>query len=122
MALYTDSIARILQKRVIFAADLANMTKVDVLYIQDSGRFPKAILCYGKCCHIHLYKTKSYTWITISIKGSPFQQALIDAINSLGDSIDITYITYAGTTTLKQVPKLVRQQADGDWRYFKLRI
>ena len=45
----------------------------------------------------------------------------MDAINSLGDSIDITYITYAGTTTLRQVPKLVRQQKDGDWRYFKLR-
>lgn len=46
----------------------------------------------------------------------------MDAINSLGDLIDITYITYAGTTTLKQVPKLVRQQKEDDWRYFKLRI
>ena len=107
---------------IIFAADLDDMTKVDVLYVQDSGRFPKAILCHGECCHLHLCKTKTYTWITISIKGSPFQQAIMDAINSLGDSIDITYVTYAGTTTLRQVPKLVRQQADGDWRYFKLRI
>ena len=98
------------------------MTKVDVLYVQDSGRFPKAILCYEECCHLHLCKTKTYTWIIISIKGSPFQQAVMDAINSLVDLIDITYITYAGTTTLKQVPKLVRQQTDGDWRYFKLRI
>ena len=97
------------------------MTKVDVLYVQDSGRFPKAILCYGECCHLHLCKTKTYTWITISIKGSPFQQAIMDAINSLGDSIDITYVTYAGTVALQQVPKLVRQQADGDWRYLKLR-
>ena len=46
----------------------------------------------------------------------------MDAISSLGDSIDITYVTYAGTVTLRQVPKLVRQQADDDWRYFKLRI
>lgn len=93
-----------------------------MLYIQDSGRFPKAILCYGEYCNLHLYKTKAYTWIAISIKGSTFQQAFMDTINNLGDSIDITYITYAGITTLRQVPKLVRQQKDGDWRYFKLRI
>ena len=97
------------------------MTKIDILYIGEGEKSNKAILCYGECCHLHLCKAKTYTWITISIKGSPFQQAFMDAINSLGDSIDITYITYAGTTTLKQVPKLVRQQADGDWRYFKLR-
>ena len=98
------------------------MTKIDILYIGEGEKSNKAILSYGDCCRIYLYKTKSYTWITVSLKSLRMQQALMEVLSGMKDTIDITYVTYAGTTTLRQVPRLVRQQAEGDWRYFKLRI
>lgn len=98
------------------------MTRVDVLLIDDTQSNSFVILAHGDYVHVRLEATRMYKWMKISVKSERLSKMFSRTLRRMGDEINIMYRTYAGEANLSNIPKLLRQSTDNDWRHFSLRL
>ena len=98
------------------------MTRIDVLLIDDVKGNGLVLLTYGDDVHLRLDNRKSFDWIRVSIRGRVCYECFRYFINNIDNKVSIRYKTFKKEYAHVEVPKLMRQENDGEWQHFSLRI